>query len=151
MNIIFICHGNICRSPIAEIFLLDLVKENHLDSEINVSSRATSLEEIGNDIFPPMRRLMASHGYYDIHHYASRITLEEFKTADYIFYMDNNNLRNLIRLFGESDKYHLISEYSDNLEIEDPWYTDRYEFVYQKIKKAVEAIFKQIKNSSHQS
>ena len=91
---------------------------------------------------------MASHGYYDIHHYASRITLEEFKNANYIFYMDSNNLRNLIRLFGESDKYHLISEYSDNLEIEDPWYTDRYELVYQKIKKAVEAIFKQIKNSS---
>ena len=53
MNIIFICHGNICRSPIAEIFLSDLVKENHLDNEITVISRATSLEEIGNDIFPP--------------------------------------------------------------------------------------------------
>ena len=145
MNIIFICHGNICRSPIAEIIFSDLVKEHHLDNEINVSSRATSLEEIGNDIYPPMKRVMSNHGYYDIHHYATRISKEEFDEADYIFYMDSNNLYYLNRLFGPSDKYHLISEYLDNIEIEDPWYTDRFEFVYQRIKKSVEAIFKTIK------
>ena len=145
MNIIFICHGNICRSPIAEIIFSDLVKEHHLDNEINVSSRATSLEEIGNDIYPPMKRVMSNHGYYDIHHYATRISKEEFDEADYIFYMDSNNLYYLNCLFGPSDKYHLISEYLDNVEIEDPWYTDRFEFVYQRIKKSVEAIFKTIK------
>ena len=143
MNIIFICHGNICRSPIAEIIFSDLVKENHLD--INVSSRATSLEEIGNDIYPPMKRVISNHGYYDVHHYASRITQKEFETADYIFYMDNNNLRYLERLFGPSSKFHLITEFLDNIEIEDPWYTDRFEFVYQRIKKACESIIKHIK------
>ncbi len=145
MNIIFICHGNICRSPIAEIIFSDLVKEHHLENEINVSSRATSLEEIDNDIYPPVKRVMSNHGYYDIHHYATRISKEEFDEADYIFYMDSNNLYYLNRLFGPSDKYHLISEYLDNVEIEDPWYTDRFEFVYQRIKKSVEAIFKTIK------
>lgn len=145
MNIIFICHGNICRSPIAEIIFSDLVKEHHLENEINVSSRATSIEEIGNDIYPPMKRVMSNHGYYDIHHYATRISKEEFDEADYIFYMDSNNLYYLNRLFGPCDKYHLISEYLDNNEIEDPWYTDRFEFVYQRIKKSVEAIFKTIK------
>ena len=143
MNVIFICHGNICRSPIAEIIFSDLVKENHLD--INVSSRATSLEEIGNDIYPPMKRVMSNHGYYDIHHSATRISRNEFDNADYIFYMDNNNLRYLERLFGSSDKYHLITEYLDNIEIEDPWYTDRFEYVYQRIKKACESIIKHIK------
>ena len=143
MNVIFICHGNICRSPIAEIIFSDLVKENYLD--INVSSRATSLEEIGNDIYPPMKRVMSSHGYYDIRHYASRITKEEFDNADYIFYMDSNNLYYLQRLFGPSNKFHLITEYLDNIEIEDPWYTDRFEYVYQRIKKAVESILKHIK------
>lgn len=145
MNIIFVCHGNICRSPIAEIIFSDLVKEHHLENETNVSSRATSSEEIGNDIYPPMKRVMSNHGYYDIHHYATRISKEEFDEADYIFYMDSNNLYYLNRLFGPSDKYHLISEYLDNIEIEDPWYTDRFEFVYQRIKKSVEVIFKTIK------
>lgn len=145
MNIIFICHGNICRSPIAEILFSDLVKENRLENEIHVLSRATSLEEIGNDIYPPMKRVMSNHGYYDIHHYATRITKSEFDSADYIFYMDSNNLYYLERLFGPSSKYHLITEYLDNIEIEDPWYTDRFEYVYQRIKKAVEAIFKIIK------
>ena len=143
MNVIFICHGNICRSPIAEIIFTDLIKDNHLN--INVCSRATSLEEIGNDIYPPMKRVMSNHGYYDIHHAATRISRSEFDNADYIFYMDNNNLRYLERLFGESNKYHLITEYLDNVEIEDPWYTDRFEFVYQRIKNAVEAIIKQLK------
>ena len=143
MNVIFICHGNICRSPIAEIIFDYLVKENHLD--INVSSRATSLEEIGNDIYPPMKRVMSNHGYYDVHHSATRITKEEFESANYIFYMDSNNLYYLQRLFGPSNKFHLITEYLDNIEIEDPWYTDRFEYVYQRIKKAVESILKHIK------
>ena len=140
MNVIFICHGNICRSPIAEIIFNDLAKDSHLD--IVSISRATSLEEIGNDIYPPMKRTMFNHGYYDIHHYATRISKAEFDSADYIFYMDSNNLYYLERLFGKSNKYHLITEYLDNIEIEDPWYTDRYEFVYQRIKKAVESIIK---------
>ncbi len=145
MNIIFICHGNICRSPIAEIIFSDLIKEHHLENEFQVSSRATSLEEIGNDIYPPMKRVMSNHGYYDIHHYASRMTKTEFEQADYIFYMDSNNLYYLECLFGPSEKYHLLTEYLDRQEIEDPWYTNRYEFVYQKIKKAVVAVFENIK------
>ena len=145
MNVIFVCHGNICRSPVAEIIFLDLIKEAHLDDEIHVSSRATSLEEIGNDIYPPMKRTLSNHGYYDVHHYAQRITRQEFESADYIYYMDKNNLYYLERLFGPSNKYHLITEYLDNIDIEDPWYTDRFEYVYQRIKKAVGAILKNIK------
>ena len=145
MNIVFVCHGNICRSPVAEIILSDLIKDAHLDNEIKVISRATSLEEIGNDIYPPMKRVLSNHGYYDVHHYAQRMSKSEFDDADYIFYMDYNNLYYLTRLFGESEKYHLITEYLDNQEIEDPWYTNRFEFVYQRIKKAVESIYKRIK------
>ena len=145
MNIIFICHGNICRSPVAEILFSDLVKEYHLENEILVSSRATSLEEIGNDIYPPMKMTLHNHGYDDVHHYASRITRYEFESATRIYYMDRNNLYYLERLFGPSEKFHLITEDLDNQDIEDPWYTDRFEFVYQRIKKAVEAIFKSIK------
>ena len=145
MKIIFICHGNICRSPVAEILFSDLVKEHHLENEIEVSSRATSLEEIGNDIYPPMKRVLHNHGYDDVHNFATRITRQEFEDATYIYYMDNNNLYYLERLFGPSSKFHLITECLDNQDIEDPWYTDRFEFVYQRIKKAVESLFKNIK------
>ena len=143
MNIIFICHGNICRSPVAEILCSHLVEQNHLN--INVFSRATSREEIGNDIYPPMKRVLFNHGYVDEHHCASQITYKEFMDADVIYYMDSNNLYHLERLFGQNDKFQLISRYSDNMEIEDPWYTDRFEYVYQKIKQAVKGIIENIK------
>ena len=140
MNIIFVCHGNICRSPVAGILFSNLVKEKHLEDKITVIDRATSLEEIGNDIYPSMKRVLNAHGVKYDRHFATRITREEFNNADYIFYMDSNNLYYLERLFGPSDKYHLISEYFDNKDIEDPWYTDRYEYVYQLIKKSVDSI-----------
>ena len=140
MNIIFVCHGNICRSPVAEI----LFKELDVECKFNVCSRATSLEEIGNDIYPPMKRVLISHGNKFDRHYATRISKSEFDAADYIFYMDTNNLYYLERLFGRSTKYHLITEYLDNIEIEDPWYTDRFEFVYQRIKEAIESIYKKM-------
>ena len=143
MNIIFICHGNICRSPVGEILLKNKLRENGIEG-IEVTSRATSLEEIGNDIYPPMKRVLNSHGDKYERHYATRITQQEFNNADYIFYMDNNNLYYLIRMFGHSPKFHLISEYDDETEIEDPWYTDRFEYVYQRIKKSVEAIYKKM-------
>ena len=146
MNIVFICHGNICRSPIAEILFANLVKEHGLQDKYHVISRATSLEEIGNDIYPPMKRVLNSHGVRYERHYASRLSLEEFNKADYIFYMDSNNLRYLERLFGSSSKFHLITEYNGGHEIEDPWYTDRFEYVYQQIKDSVLTIFNHLEN-----
>ena len=143
MNIIFICHGNICRSPVGEILLKELIEKNDVKG-INVFSRETSFEEIGNDIYPPMKRVLYSHGVKFDRHYATRITQEEFQEADYIFYMDRNNLFYLNRMFGQSNKFHLISEYDDNQEVEDPWYTDRFEYVFNKIKNYVEIIYKKV-------
>ena len=144
MKIIFICHGNICRSPVAEILLNELIKENGLENKVNCVSRSTSLEEIGNDIYPPMKRILFNHGVEFNRHYATRITEEEFEKADYIFYMDRNNLNNLERLFGKSNKFHLISEFSDNNEVEDPWYTGRFEYVFYQIEKYVSEIYKKV-------
>ncbi len=141
MNIIFICHGNIFRSPVAEILFSSLVKSHHLEDKVNVISRATSREEIGNDIYPPMKDVLYEHNVSFKRHYATQITKDEFDKADVIYYMDRNNLYYLERLFGPSDKYHLISEYIDSRDIEDPWYTDRFEYVYQLIKQSVDSIF----------
>ena len=140
MKIIFVCHGNICRSPIAEILFKELDKENRFD----VCSRAISNEESGNDIYPPMKRVLDQYGVKYIRHYATKINYEEFISVDYIFYMDKSNLWYLSRLFGESNKFHLISEYSDNLEVEDPWYTGRYNKVYLQIKGYIEDIYKKM-------
>ena len=139
-TVIFICHGNICRSPIGEILFNEEIKKRGLSKEYNCFSRATSREEIGNDIYPPMKRVLREHNVPFSRHYATQITKEEFDKADYIFYMDRNNLYYLERMFGKSDKFVLIRKYIDNMDIEDPWYTDRFEYVFQKIKEAVEAI-----------
>ena len=138
-TIIFICHGNICRSPVGAILFNKYIKEKGLDDEHQAFSRATSREEIGNDIYPPMKDVLRKNGVSFSRHYATQITLKEFNEADYIIYMDYNNLRNLVRMFGESEKYMLISKYLDNKDIEDPWYTDRFDFVFDKINRSVKA------------
>lgn len=145
MEIIFICHGNICRSPLGEILLNNLLSDEE-KKRIHVYSRATSLEEIGNDIYPPMKRILYAHGDKFNRHYATRITREEFDKADYIFYMDRNNLYYLERMFGPSNKFHLISEFDDNKEVEDPWYTEIFELVYSLINKYVQTIYKKVVN-----
>ena len=143
-KIIFVCHGNICRSPVADILFKEEIKKLELEDVFESCSRATSREEIGNDIYPPMKRVLYSHHIAFDRHYATQITKEEFDNADYIFYMDHNNLYHLNRLFGSSHKFVLIRKYLDNKDIEDPWYTDRFEYVYSQIKKAVISIIKEL-------
>lgn len=138
-KIIFICHGNICRSPAAEYIM------KHLSKEYDVSSKATSYEEIGNDIYPPMRRVLNQHNIPFDRHYASRITNKDFLEADYIFYMDEENHYSLIRMFGNSNKILPIYQYTSSInEIEDPWYTGRYEFVFKQIYQCVKDILNNI-------
>ena len=146
-TIIFVCHGNICRSPVGAILFNKFIKEKGLEREFTCYSRATSREEIGNDIYPPMKRVLFAHDISFDRHYATQITKEEFDKADYIIYMDNNNLWHLERMFGKGDKYILITKYLDGIEIEDPWYTDRFEYVYNRIKDAVEALVEYLTNS----
>jgi len=139
-KIIFICHGNICRSPVGSILFNKYIKEKGLDNVYQAISRATSREEIGNDIYSPMKRVLNEHQIKYDRHYATQITYQEFLEADVIYYMDRNNLYYLERLFSKSDKFQLISKYFDNQDIEDPWYTDRFDYVFNKIDKSVKAI-----------
>ena len=143
-RIIFICHGSICRSPAAMLIFNHLKEEYNLIDYIALA-RATSLEEIGNDVYPPMKEVLRRHNIPLVRHSASRLTKQEIDEAEAIYYMDSNNLRNLVRQYGDSPKYQLISRYFDNMEIEDPWYTDRYEYVFEKIYRSVEAIINKLK------
>lgn len=138
-KIIFVCHGNICRSPAAEYIM------KKLTNKYIVTSKATSYEEIGNDIYPPMKQVLRKYDVPFDRHYASRITRDDYLDADYIFYMDEENHYSLVRMFGESNKVLPIYQYTNSInEIEDPWYTGRYELVYQQINQCIKDIINNI-------
>ena len=140
-SIIFICHGNICRSPAAEWIMKYLLQAYNLEEDFFVFSRATSLEEIGNDIYPPMKRALYNKEIPFFEHHAKRITLEELNKADYVFYMDSLNRRYMERLFGElPEKCQIITKFSENISfIDDPWYTGQFDEVVEQITDCVSA------------
>ena len=119
-KILFICHGNICRSPMAEFVMKDLVKKAGREKEFCIASAAVSREEIGNPVYPPARRELSSHGIRCDGHAAHQITRSELESYDYIYYMDASNARYLRRLFGaDADKCRpLLSR-----DVADPWYS----------------------------
>ena len=145
-NIIFICHGNICRSPAAEFIAKDYLKNHHRESEFNIISQAVSLEEIGNDIYPPMKNELRKQSVPFSYHASSLITQKDYEWADYVFYMDSSNLKRL-HYYIQDTKNTLFPIYfytKDVSEIEDPWYTGRYELVVKQIKKCIKDIFDNI-------
>ena len=146
-KVLFVCHGNICRSPACEYIFKHLIKKNGLDNSVETSSRATSLEEIGNDIYPPMKRTLYSHGISFDKHYARKITLKDYEENDIIFVMDHNNMRNISYIVNDKDhKIHLLRNYVGLCGIvDDPWYTDKFEECYVSIYEALELLIIKIK------
>ena len=117
----------------------------YLSHDYQAISRATSYEEIGNDIYPPMKGVLLSNNIPFSRHYATRITHNDFLEADYIFYMDEENHYSLARMFGESKKILPIYHFTKGInEIEDPWYTDRFNYVFDQIYQCVKDILKNI-------
>ena len=138
-KIIFVCHGNICRSVAAEYIFRNISKD------FIVYSRATSCEEIGNDIYPPMKRELIKNNIPFDRHYAKRIDYKDYLDADYIFYMDEENHYSLTRMFGNDNKIKPIYNWTPSInEIEDPWYTGRFDLVVRQITKCVQDILKNI-------
>ena len=130
IKILFICHGNICRSPMGEYILKDLVKKAGLEEKFRIASAAVSREEIGNPVYPPARRELAKHGIRCDGHAAHQITRAELEDYDYIYYMDRSNARYLERLFGaDAAKCRpLLSR-----DVADPWYTGDFEATWNDI------------------
>lgn len=138
-TIIFVCHGNICRSPAAEFIFKKIIKDRNIMDKFHVFSRALSNEESGHDIYPPMMEVLDdNHIPYD-RHYAKRISKEEYDQADYIFYMDDSNKRIINYMFDDVKVIiHPIYMFTDEIKyIEDPWYTDRFNLVFHQIYKCV--------------
>ena len=136
MRILFVCHGNICRSPMAEFVMKHLVEEAGLVDQFEIASAATSTEEIGNPVYPPARRKLAEHGIGCEGKTARQITRNDYHYYDLIIAMDHNNLCNLKRMLGD-DTEHKISLLMDHTrrpgDVADPWYTGDFEATWRDV------------------
>ena len=135
-KILFVCHGNICRSPMAEFVMKDLVKKAGLESEFLIESAATSTEEIGNPVYPPARRKLAEHGVDCAGKTARQLKNEDYDQYDLLIGMDRANLRNMHRICGGDfdGKTHLLMEFTDRPgDVADPWYTEDFESTWRDV------------------
>lgn len=146
-TVIFVCHGNICRSVAAEYIMKQLLKDYGLDDRFIVYSRATSLEEIGNDIYPPMKRALSNHDIEYGYHQACQISKEDYENADYIFYMDSYNKRNLLFRFNDYKNIILpVTKYNPEYGcIDDPWYSGQFDKVVEQLIECIKNIIQNIK------
>ena len=136
IKILFICHGNICRSPMAEFVMKDLVKQAGMEEKFFIASAATSTEEIGNPVYPPARRKLAEHGIGCAGKTARQMTRADYQAYDLLIGMDHANLRNMTRICGgdPEGKLRLLLDYTDRPgEVADPWYTGNFEQTWQDV------------------
>ena len=149
-KILFVCHGNICRSPMAEFVMKKMVKDAGREAQFEIASAATSTEEIGNPVYPPARRILAEHGIGCAGKTARQMTRQDYDYFDQIIAMDRNNLRNLKRMFGEDTqhKISLLMDYSHRPgNVADPWYTGDFEATWHDVWNGCEGLLKNVMKS----
>ena len=151
-KILFVCHGNICRSPMAEFVMKHLVEEVGLADQFEIASAATSTEEIGNPVYPPARRKLAEHGIGCAGKTARQMTLDDYHYYDMVIAMDRNNLRNLRRMFGD-DTEHKISLLMDHSrrpgDVADPWYTGDFEATWRDVLEGCKGVLQRYRASGN--
>ncbi len=150
-QILFVCHGNICRSPMAEFVMKDLLQKAGCNDDFLVSSVAVSTEEIGNDIYPPAKKKLCEKNIPFATRRARQISREDFRASDYVILMDKSNYRLLRYIVGEDvldrevGKVSMLMEWAgENRDVADPWYTGDFEKAYQDILKGCQAFLKKI-------
>ena len=147
IHILFVCHGNICRSPMAEYVMKHLVATLGIADQFEIASAATSTEEIGNPIYPPARRELDLHGISCNGHCARQMTPADYSHYDYIIAMDRYNLRNMQRFVGNDpdNKVSLLMDWTDTPhDVADPWYTDDFSITWKDIYEGCNAFLNQI-------
>ena len=136
IKILFVCHGNICRSPMAEFVMKDMVEKRGLSDKFEIASAATSTEELGNPVYPPVRRLLAGKGISCAGKTARQMTKSDYGYYDYIIAMDRHNLRNMER-FSDNDPNGKVSLLLDHTirpgDVADPWWTGDFETTWQDV------------------
>lgn len=143
IKILFVCHGNICRSPMAEFVMKKLVEDKGLAAEFQIASAATSTEELGNPVYPPARKKLAEHGISCADKVARQLTKQDYAEYDLLIGMDSANIRNMeIICHGDPEhKIHLLMEYAGSTrDVADPWYTRDFEATWQDVVVGCEGI-----------
>lgn len=146
-KILFICHGNICRSPMAEFVFKDMVKKAGREKEFIIDSAATSREEIGNPIHHGTRTKLRQMSIPFTDHRARQITIDDYNDWDYLICMDRNNLRNMEWILGSDvdSKFHLLLDFAgEHRDIADPWYTGNFDLTYNDVVKGCKALLQQL-------
>lgn len=141
-RILFVCHGNICRSTMAEFVFAYLAKEAGVEAEI--ASKATSAEEIGNPVHPGTRRILTVKGIPFWDHYAVQMTREDYERYDLLIGMDGRNIQNMLRICGgdPDGKIHKLLDYAGGGDIADPWYTGDFEPTYRDVTDGCHGLLK---------
>ena len=151
IRILFVCHGNICRSPMAEFIFKDMVKQQGREKEFFVASCATSTEEIwnglGNPVYPPARAELAKHGISCEGKRAVQLQKADYVNYDLLIAMDSNNIRNIHRIIGSdpAGKVRKLMDYTPRGgDVADPWYTDRFDVAYRDIEEGCRCLLEQL-------
>lgn len=150
-KILFVCHGNVCRSPMAEFVMKDLVKKAGLEKEFCSESAATSTEELGNPVHRGTRRKLAEHGISCEGKTARQLKNSDYEKYDLLIGMDQANLRNMYRICGGdfADKMHLLLDYTDRPgEVADPWYTGDFEATWQDVLDGCRGLLRELTKES---
>lgn len=148
-RVMFVCHGNICRSPMAEFVMRDLAMKAGRANEFRIASSATSTEEIGNPVHPGTKRVLAAHGIGCVGKTARQLRRDEYKSWDLFVVMDDANVRNIGRILGKDPegKVHKLLEFAEGNElgdpvrdVADPWYTGDFEATWHDVLAGCEGL-----------
>lgn len=150
-KILFVCHGNICRSPMAEFVMKWIVEKEGRSNEFEIASAATSTEEIGNSVYPPARRKLSEHGISCKGKTARQLTRRDYAYFDLLICMDEWNRCNMLRMLGDDpdSKIHLLMDFTNRPgEVADPWYTGDFEVTWQDVLEGCQMLLKFIDNQA---
>ena len=147
IKILFVCHGNICRSPMAEFVMKDLVNKKGMADQFEIASAATSTEEIGNPVYPPAKRKLKEHGISCEGKTARQMTKADYTYYDYIIAMDRFNLRNMTKFVGNDpdNKVSLLMDFTSHPgDVADPWYTGDFDTTWSDVYEGCVGILKKL-------
>ena len=150
IKILFICHGNICRSPMAEFILKDMVQKRGIADQFHIASAATSNEELGNPVYPPARKKLAENGIGCDGKTARQLKKEDYEEYDLLIGMDNANFRNMNRICGgdPDGKIHMLLDFTDSPgEVADPWYTGNFDITWRDVKEGCSGLLDHLKDA----
>ncbi len=147
VKLLFVCHGNICRSPMAEYYMRDLVERSGLADYFEIASAATSTEEIGNGVYPPARRKLAEHGISCTGHAARQLTRRDYQRFDLLIGMDSANIRNMTRICGGDPQgkiFRLLDFTGRPGDVADPWYTGDFEATWRDVDEGCRGLLERL-------